>query len=657
MKQSSKAPRNHFIASSSSRARRALAVSLGVIALGLAPSAASGAPSLERYRHFRALSIDLLGRMPTREEVAAFERPGFDLDAWIEKGLGGPGYVERLERVYMDVLRLEVSPAFQFAPAPTTLRRETIVGPDKQPVYVYYRQNQRRARDATDGEFCLTKAETGLQFPMNQPPVGTAIPVTKAALDASTVMVKPWWLYRDFRGSSPALLHGKEWERADPAFSPMKELLVEPDGKTPTVEIRVCKEEAQSTAAGYPYLTGRPGLPKGAPIPYDRLRPLPLDDGYAKSHKGESYSCRGALGAATSIDCGCGVGLQYCTPGDGPGNDPRAFSLPTHVPLGLERPIGGAPQSTSSWYKLWWSEEAKHFFGRIFGEDRDFREVLTSRSTLVNGPLAQFYRAGARASCCGREKSLGMAEETEPLFDESGLPADLPPEDAATWKVVNDRGPRAAGLLTMPIFLAKYASRRARAAAVYTSFLCKQFVAEKAELTPSTEPNLMIRPGCASCHATLEPLAAYFSRVEETSWVFLPQKQFPVQNPVCKQNAQGKAPGFCDFFYDAAFSNKTIGMLRGAYASPAHAESGPAGAAQDLVKTPEFAACAVERVASSFLDRPLGDDDAALKKSLITTFVAGGYRMRPLVRALLHAPAYGGSNNLAPDAWRKAGSP
>lgn len=654
MKQSSTALQKTF-GLSLLNARRAAAILAGVAAL--APAPAQAAPGLEDYRHFRALSIDLLGRMPTRDEVAAFERPGFDLDGWIEKGLNGPGYAERLERVYMDVLRLEVSPAFQFVPAATTLRRETIVGPDKQPVYVYYRQNQRRAREATDGEFCLTRAETGLQFPINQPPTGAATPVTKAALDAATVVVKPWWLYRDFQGSKPGLLYGKEWERADPAFSPIKELLVEPDGKTPTVEIRVCKEEAQTAAAGYIYLTGRPNPEKGAKNPFDRLRPLPVDDGYAKQHKGESLSCRSALGATMTIDCGCGVGLQYCTPGDGPGNDPRAFTLPTHVPLGLESPIGGAPQSTSAWYKLWWSEEAKHFFGRLFGEDRDFREVLTSRSTLVNGPLAQFYRAGARASCCSREKAFGMAEEAEPLFDESALPANLDPEDTASWKVVNDRGPHAAGLLTMPIFLAKYASRRARAAAVYTSFLCKQFVAEKAELTPSTEPNLMIRPGCASCHATLEPLAAYFSRVEETGWVFLPQKQFPAQNPVCKQNAQGKMPGFCDFFYDAAFSSKTLGMLRGAYASPAHAESGPAGAAQELVKSPEFAECAVDRVASSFLDRPLGEDDAALKKALVASFIAGGYKMRPLVRALLHAPAYAGANNLASTTWRKAASP
>ena len=149
--------------------------------------------------------------------------------------------------------------------------------------------------------------------------------------------------------------------------------------------------------------------------------------------------------------------------------------------------------------------------------------------------------------------------------------------DTDRWEDVPDRGPHAAGLLTMPVFLAKYASRRARGAAVYTAFLCKSFTADHVDLKPSTEPNLMVREGCSTCHATLEPLAAYFSRVEETSWVFLPQQQFPVENPVCKKNAQGKMPGFCDFFYDAAFSDAKAGKLRGAYALGGSRRARPRG--------------------------------------------------------------------------------
>jgi hypothetical protein len=170
-------------------------------------------------------------------------------------------------------------------------------------------------------------------------------------------------------------------------------------------------------------------------------------------------------------------------------------------------------------------------------------------------------------------------------------------------------------------------------------------VSDHVDLMPSKEPNLMVREGCSTCHATLEPLAAYFSRVEETNSIFLPKKEFPTENPVCKLNAQGKMPGFCEFFYDPAFSSKQAGKLRGAYASGDHTERGPAGLAADVVSQPAFASCAVDRVASSFLGHAAHDDDQKLLAELTKTFVASGYRMKALVGALVRSPAYKSAND------------
>ena len=136
------------------------------------------------------------------EGAAAFEASDFDLDGYIDQKLAGPAYAERLRRIYMDLLRLDVGPTFQFVPGLTTLRREQIQGPDGKTVVVYFRKGQRRARIETDGEFCMTQDETGLQFPPNTAPTGTPKPVTQAALDASTVLVKPWWLYRDYASAA-----------------------------------------------------------------------------------------------------------------------------------------------------------------------------------------------------------------------------------------------------------------------------------------------------------------------------------------------------------------------------------------------------------------------------------------------------------------------
>jgi hypothetical protein len=202
------------------------------------------------------------------------------------------------------------------------------------------------------------------------------------------------------------------------------------------------------------------------------------------------------------------------------------------------------------------------------------------------------------------------------------------------------------------MFLEKYASARARGAVLYNAFLCKSFVADNQQLQPSTEPNLMIRPGCKTCHATLEPLAAYFARVEPGNFVFLPQAQFPVHSTTCKLDKNGKLNGNCNALYDAAFADAKGATLRSAYGSPEHADETPAGAGRDITKMPEFAQCAVQRVTSSFLGRPTTPDDDAMLAALTDAFVRSGYRMRALVKAIVHTDAYRKANNLSSTTWR-----
>jgi hypothetical protein len=631
---------------------RAYLLLLAVAALlPFAQPAASAPPpqaarSLDEFKHFRIASIDLLGRMPTLDEIAAFERSDFDADAWIGKHLGGPAYVERLTRIYMDLLRLE--PNLNFTPQQAELHRIEIQGPDGKGLYVYFRQNQRRVREETDGEFCLTAEETGLTLVRPGAPLtGTAKKIDKKVLDAHTVVVKPWWLYRDYKSPHPTQRYQMGWNDPDPQYRPVDSLLVDPGpDKKPTMEIRVCKEEAQALDVGHIYASGRTkNPPAGTKLPGGRTKPAPLDKPYATQHKGESIACDTRGAAESSVDCGCGVALERCIPNDAT-NEGGAFFFPNHMPLGPEQPLDSVRQNAERWYPYWWSREAVRYVGYIFDSDRDFREILTGRATMVNGPLAQFYRTVQRTSCCGPEASFGMTEESAPLFDPHAVPNDLMPHDVSRWRLVDDRGPRASGILTMPMFLEKYATPRARGAALYTTFLCKSFVSDGAQLMPSEEPNLMKRPGCQTCHATLEPLAAYFARVEPGSFVFLPQSQFPVVNTTCKKDKNGKLNGPCNALYDVAFTDTNGATLRSAYGSPEHADAAPAGAGQDITKMPEFAQCAVQRVASSFLGRQTTSDDAALLASLTDEFVKSGFRMRTLVRGIMRSRAYRNANNV-----------
>jgi hypothetical protein len=649
--------------------RLSLLVVLAAVVLGVvAPPAAESAPpavtrTLDDYRHFRNVSIDLAGRSPTREEIAATERPDWNLDRWIDDHATGPGYVERLTRVYMDLLRLE--PNLTFNNPPAQLFRATITGPEGKPLYVFYRTGQRRPREATDGDFCLDPDETGLIIRPNAEPVGTPKKVSKKALEQYTVVARPWWLYRDYKAWTPSQRYGEGWANPDPEYRPVEGLLTEPDGK-PTTEVRVCKEEAQTTQEGHVYASGRRPPPKPvAPVsvssanpaskpayPGGRAKPAPFDNKYAIDHKGDPIACATRMGLDYAVDCGCGVGLERCEPSTGFNMDAPAFYYPNHMPLGPGLPLDEVRQSASRWYPYWWSREAVRMLGYLFQEDRDFREILTGHETFVNGPLAQFYRVVQRGNCCGPEITFGMKEETEPLFDPKNVPPELEPQDVGTWKLVPDRGPHAAGLLTTPMFLEKYASARARGAVLYNVFLCKSFLSDKAQLTPSDEPNLTVRPGCSTCHATLEPLAAYFARVEPSSFVFLPQSFFPAKNPACKKDKNGRLNGPCNALYDVAFADDHGAMLRSSYSSPAHADETPAGAGRDITAMPEFASCAVQQVTTSFVGRALTPDDQALLRALTDDFVKSGYRMRTLVKDIVRSDTYRRANNLSSTTWR-----
>ena len=597
-------------------------------------TSAGAAPTLTEYRHFRALSVDLLGRVPTRADLAAFEKPGFDLDKWIDAALVGKGYAERVRRTYMDLLRLDVGSTFTFRPNASVLRRQTILGPDGKQMYVYYRNGQRRAREETDGVFCLSQADIGAVFTGTGVTIGTLTKVDAKVLDANTTLVKPWWL-----GATPT----------DPSWALIPELQKEPDG-TATTMVRVCKEEASTATSAPVFATGRKAPVAGTPPPYGRVTALPLDSAYAATNKGKVIACEGGSAYSNTTGCGCGPGLERCLPAAGNSVEPAAFTLPQGAMLGVDRPTSVARDGEGGWHRQWWSQEAVRTIEWIAASDRDFREILTGKGTVVNGPLVQFYKHVAGGTCCGNGVNLGYVNPVG-LVDEAKLPA-LAPTDGATWKVVDDRGPNASGILTMPVFLTKYGTRRGRAHVLYNVFRCRQFVAENLKLEPSTEPDLTKRSGCQTCHATLEPMAAYFTRVLESDWTWLPKESFPIDQASCRADPL-KMSTTCKGYYDPAFTSPTATMLRGAYASVAHADEGPAGLAKATVSSPEFGKCVVTNMASSFLGRELGVEDEAMVTRLEGTFVGSGYKMRSLVKALVHEPAYLTANNLSSTALRE----
>ena len=324
------------------------------IAVALGAGAAHAERSLPEYRYFRSLSLDLLGRPPSRAELAAFAKPGFELDAWLDAQLKGPAYTERIRRIYADLLRLDLPEgANPFRPPSIMLRSTTIMDPDGKTIDLYFRENQRRVPPELDGQVCFSQAETGLIVGPDGPPVGTAHPVSRALLEARTVVVKPWWLYADYRSKAPKDRAGPDWARKF-GYELAWSMFNEPDGKTPMTGVRVCREEALVADTGHVYATGRI-VSKGDKKLPGRLTRLPADTKFAKANAGREIACTSSQAFESSIDCGCGVGLERCLP-----TGPNGFVQPWLVPLGVDQPFDSAPRPAVLWMRTWWSQEVEY---------------------------------------------------------------------------------------------------------------------------------------------------------------------------------------------------------------------------------------------------------------------------------------------------------
>lgn len=642
------------------------AMSLALAALGAANNA-QAQRTLDEYRFFRALTIDLVGRVPTRAEIAAFERPTFNVEQWIDMQLATPEAAERVRRIYMDRLRLELNSTVPIRPRGTILRRIPVRRANGTNVWVYFRSGQRRSNVDIDGTMCFTPDELGVQYPSTgEPPVGSACntprPITDAVLNARTVVIKPWWLYRDYRSANPTQRYdAAAWASIAPGYDPTNGMLVDEAGN-PVTEIRVCREEAQTAAQGAPFVrtTAVPAPLTGCSR---RLVGVPNTNADAMALSGQMLSCDTQTGFNLSTECGCGPGLERCLPGAAVNNLTAGALVDsaTRAPIGIENAFENRGVNPSDWMLLWFSQEASHFIDAVFQADRDVRDLVRARDTYVNGPLATFYRSEQGQNCCTTNHLKFSYSNPTQLFNPANVPATLLPHDVERWARVTDRGALASGLLTMPIFLTKYGTRRARAHVLYQAFMCKEFVAPNVALMPSSEPDLTRRTGCSGCHATLEPMSAFFTRVAESDWTYLPAAQFPLEATRCRTATPlDGMPSGCSPFYDPAFTSGTRSWMRGIYnltAAQANAEAGPRGMGDYIAARPEFAPCFVETVAESFLGRELNEEDGALRTQLQTSLTAATFHPRAMIRQLLLSDAYRRANNLSSSAWREGAMP
>jgi len=322
--------------------------------------------------------------------------------------------------------------------------------------------------------------------------------------------------------------------------------------------------------------------------------------------------------------CGCGPNLAWCdTPTLG------------HVQeYGVQAPVHAALAG-----------DVEHRIAHVIQNDLSYLEILTGRTGFVNGPLAHFYRYQLHAPAHVRFNEVPVDPEILP---------DLAYTDVDTWVPV-DLGEEQSGILTSPMFLMKFQTRRARANRFYTAFLCQPFQPPDGGVELVDDPNptadLTQRTGCQYCHALLEPAGAHWGRWSEYGAGYLsPDEGFPTYNPECAWCAETGAPCSieCRTYYQvdpiSSEEEPYVGtllsyqFLKGRYTH--HVEEGPKALVAKTVADGRLQQCVAKTTAEWLLGRELVTEEQPWVEALAARFVRTDFDYKELVEDIVTSEPY-----------------
>lgn len=222
-------------------------------------------------------------------------------------------------------------------------------------------------------------------------------------------------------------------------------------------------------------------------------------------------------------------------------------------------------------------------------------------------------------------------------------PVDYPAGETGWRQVHYTDGRPAAGVLTTNGLWWRYMSsfsnaNRARANAVSRTFLCEDYLSKPIDFDRNVNildgdalnDALQNNPGCAACHYSLDPLAAYM-------WGFF---YYDYSSPAETTRYHAERERLWDDYAD--------GVGPGYYGEPGYTM---ADLGAQIAADPRFVGCGVRQVWEGLLQRGEVLEDT---ESLLThraAFEAGGLTLRALYRSVLQAPEY---RTVSPDDPRVA---
>ncbi len=287
-------------------------------------------------------------------------------------------------------------------------------------------------------------------------------------------------------------------------------------------------------------------------------------------------------------------------------------------------------------------EQQLRMVDHVAKDDAPYTDLLLSPAASINGPLAHYLTWQSRTSF----DVFGETDATSPI------PANLPFSNKA-WQPITRTG-RHSGVLTTPGYLLKFQSNRGRAHRFYNAFECSAFIPSGALPSPteacSKHEDLTQRCGCNACHVKLEPMAAGWGRFAEYGATPLSEARYPkTYDTICTNFTDMDQLLRCVRFYQTEAVGDELpfkGLLRPYVFLPpqqvARLEVGPRAVVQDAIDSGALANCTTRRMWSYFMRRdPRPDEELTIIQPLAADFKANGYRLKPLVRAIVTHPAYG----------------
>ncbi len=160
------------------------------------------------------------------------------------------------------------------------------------------------------------------------------------------------------------------------------------------------------------------------------------------------------------------------------------------------------------------------------------------------------------------------------------------------------------GVISTFGWLRRYEKNRTRGNQVYERLLCRKFTSELPRVFPQDPGNLRTAAGCSGCHASLDPLADFFSTWGEGGELYTGQK-----------------PGVASTF--AGQSGSSVSEL------------------SEIIRLDDaFASCTVENVWEWLMGRRFYDDEAPLRAAFSSYFFKVNYSFKELVYAVVTHPAF-----------------